>query len=81
VELVADKAAKRAFDPKAAVAERAVRFAEEEGLIVRFLLGDTVSICPPLVITHEEIDTLFDRLARALARTLDWARREKTAGM
>lgn len=81
VELVADKAAKRAFDPKAAVAERAVRFAEEEGLIVRFLLGDTVSICPPLVITHEEIDALFDRLARALARTLDWARRERMTGM
>jgi 4-aminobutyrate--pyruvate transaminase len=81
VELVADKAGKRAFDPKAAVAARAVGLAEEEGLIVRYLAGDTVSICPPLIITGEEIDALFDRLARALDRTLDWARRERLMGM
>jgi 4-aminobutyrate--pyruvate transaminase len=77
VELSADKASKRSFDPKAAVAPRAVRFAEEEGLIVRFLAGDAVSICPPLVITPAEIDELFDRLGRALDRTLDWVRRER----
>jgi 4-aminobutyrate---pyruvate transaminase len=77
VELVADKTTKRSFDPKAAVAARAVRFAEEEGLIVRFLAGDIVSICPPLVISPAEIDELFDRLARALNRTLDWVRSEK----
>ncbi len=79
VELVADKAAKRSFDPKAGVAPRAVRFAEEEGLIVRFLAGDAVSVCPPLVITPAEIDELFDRLGRALDRTLDWVRRERLA--
>ena len=77
VELTADKATKRSFDPKAAVAPRAVRFAEEEGLIVRSLAGDAVSVCPPLVITPAEIDELFDRLGRALDRTLDWVRRER----
>jgi 4-aminobutyrate--pyruvate transaminase len=81
VELVADKAGKRAFDAKAAVAARAVGLAEEEGLIVRYLPGDTVSICPPLIITRAEIDALFDRLARALDRTLDWARRERLMEM
>jgi 4-aminobutyrate---pyruvate transaminase len=79
LELVADKATKRPFDPKAAVAPRAVRFAEEEGLMVRFLVGDAVSVCPPLVITPAEIDELFDRLGRALDRTLDWVRRERLA--
>ena len=79
VELVADKATKRPFDPKAGVAPRAVRLAEEEGLIVRFLAGDAVSVCPPLVITPAEIDELFDRLGRALDRTLDWVRRERLA--
>jgi 4-aminobutyrate---pyruvate transaminase len=59
------------------VAPRAVRFAEEEGLIVRFLAGDAVSVCPPLIITPAEIDELFDRLGRALDRTLDWVRRER----
>jgi adenosylmethionine-8-amino-7-oxononanoate aminotransferase len=76
VELVADKATKRSFDPKAGVGPRAVSYAEGEGLLLRFLAGDVLSICPPLVITPQEIDELFDRLARALDRTLDWARRE-----
>jgi 4-aminobutyrate---pyruvate transaminase len=77
IELVADKRTKRSFDPGKAVAAQCVRFAEAEGLIVRFLVGDTVSICPPLVISPAEIDELFDRLARALDRTLDWAKREQ----
>jgi 4-aminobutyrate--pyruvate transaminase len=76
IELVADKASKRGFDPKRGVAMRAVQFAQEEGVISRFLAGDTVSICPPLVITEDEIDEMFDRLARALDRTLAWTSRE-----
>jgi len=77
LELVADKSSKRSFVAKAGVAPRAVAFAEEEGLIVRFLAGDVVSICPPLIISPAEIDELFDCLTRALDRTLDWARRER----
>ena len=77
VEMVADKASKRSFEPKAGVGPRAARFAEEEGLLLRFLMGDVLSVCPPLVIAREEIDDLFDRLGRALDRTLDWARRER----
>ena len=76
VELVADKKAKRSFEAKAGVGPRAVAFAEAEGLIVRFLPSDVVSICPPLIISPAEIDELFDRLGRALDRTLDWARGE-----
>ncbi len=37
VELVADKKSKRSFEAKAGVGARAVRCAEQEGLIVRFL--------------------------------------------
>jgi 4-aminobutyrate---pyruvate transaminase len=77
IELVADKAAKRSFEAKAGVGPRAVRFAEEEGLIVRFIAGDVISICPPIIIAPDEIDALFDRLGRALDRTLDWAKRER----
>ena len=76
IELVADRASKRAFDPKRGVAARAVAFAQEEGVISRFLAGDTVSVCPPLVIGEDEIDEMFDRLGRALDRTLAWARGE-----
>ena len=76
LEIVADKASRRQYDPKAGVAARCVAFAQEEGLIVRFLAGDRVAVCPPLIITPSEIDTLFDRLTRALDRTRDWIRTE-----
>ncbi len=76
LEIVADKASRRQYDPKAGVAARCVAFAQEEGLIVRFLAGDRVAVCPPLIITPDEIDALFDRLTRALDRTRDWIRTE-----
>jgi 4-aminobutyrate---pyruvate transaminase len=76
-ELVADKGSRRSFEPLNGVGANCVRFAEAEGLIVRAVIGDTVTICPPLVITTAEIDELFDRLTRALDRTLDWAKRER----
>jgi len=77
VELVADKASRRSFAPSHGVGPRAVRFAEEEGLIVRSVLGDVLTLCPPLIISAAEIDELFDRLTRALDKTFDWVRRER----
>jgi 4-aminobutyrate--pyruvate transaminase len=79
VELVADKRSKRSFDPQHGIGGRAVQFAEAEGLIVRSVLGDVLTLCPPLVISPAEIDDLFDRLARALDKTRDWVMREKLA--
>ena len=79
VELVADKAGKRSFPPQHGVGARAVRFAEQEGLIVRSVLGDVLTLSPPLVISTAEIDELFDRLTRALDKTLDWVTRERLA--
>ncbi|MFZ4533572.1 MAG: aspartate aminotransferase family protein [Alsobacter sp.] len=79
IELVADLPSKRTFEAKRAVGARAVAFAQEEGLIVRNL-GDTIAVCPPLVITPAEIDEMFDRLDRALARTEEWVRREGLRG-
>ena len=75
-ELVADKRTRRSFDPQHGIASRAVQFAEAEGVIVRAVLGDVLTLCPPLIITVAEIDDLFERLTRALDRTLDWATRE-----
>lgn len=50
--------------PGAAGARCAAR-CHELGLIVR-PLGDTIGICPPLIISRAEIDELFDRLERGL---------------
>jgi 4-aminobutyrate--pyruvate transaminase len=77
LELVADKTTKRSFEVQHGVGAAAVRFAEEEGLIVRSVLGDVVTLSPPLIISGPEIEELFDRLARALDKTLDWVTREQ----
>jgi 4-aminobutyrate---pyruvate transaminase len=79
VELVADKASRRSFAPEQGVGARAVRFAEAEGLIVRSVLGDVLTLCPPLIISTAEIDELFDRLTRALDNTFNWVRQEQLA--
>ena len=71
VELVEDLESKQAFDPARAVGAQCVRFCEARGLILR-ALGDTVAICPPLVITETQVDELFDKLEGALDDTLDW---------
>ena len=77
VELVDNKKTRKSFAPGQGVGPRAVRFAEDEGLIVRAVMGDVLTLCPPLIITTAEIDELFDRLGRALDKTLDWVRRER----
>src|SRR5262249_60842743 len=71
VELVADKASKRGFDPKLGVTARCGQFAQDVGLIVR-ALADSVAICPPLVITPAEIEDMFDRLRAPRHPTGDW---------
>ncbi len=79
VELVADKASKRSFPPEHGVGARAVRFAEEEGLIVRSVAGDVLTLSPPLVIGAADIEELFNRLERAIDKTLDWVTRGRLA--
>lgn len=81
LEIVADKSSRRQYEPKAGVAARCVAFAQDEGLIVRFLMGDRIAVCPPLIISPDEIDALFDRLTRALDRTAAWIKAEGLEAM
>ena len=46
----------------------AAEIALDNGLIVR-AAGDTLAICPPLIIEDKQIDQLFDRLAATLDQT------------
>ena len=68
VELVADKAAKTAFNPAHLVGAKCAKAGEAAGIIVR-AIGDTLAICPPLIISEEEIDALFDGFEKALDDT------------
>jgi 4-aminobutyrate--pyruvate transaminase len=74
VELVADKAARGAFDPVGHVAARLKRECEDQGLIVRAVQArDSVAFSPPLVITEAEVDEVFARFDAALETTTRWA--------
>ena len=73
IELVADKAAKTPFDPKAGVGGFLSKRAQAHGLIIRPLV-DTIAFCPPLIINEDEIDLMFERLGSALDDTLAMVR-------
>jgi 4-aminobutyrate--pyruvate transaminase len=75
-ELVRNKATKAAFEPGFAVGAKCMQLCEAQGLIVR-AIGDTIALCPPFIVTPNEIDEIFTKLARGLDDTLEWARRER----
>ena len=60
LELVKDKRTKQSFDAKLGLGAKVVAFAQSEGLICRAVAGDTIGLCPPLVITEDEINAVFD---------------------
>jgi len=67
IELMADKAARTPFAADRKAGYRFAALALEEGLIVR-AMGDSIGLCPPLIITRTELDDLFARLMRAMDR-------------
>ena len=75
VELVADKKSKRSFDPAKGVGTQAAKFAENRGAILR-AIGDTIALCPPMIISEAELNELFDRLEKALDDTESWVSKE-----
>lgn len=66
VELVADKASKKRFDPVGLAGSKVVRLAQDNGLILRGI-QDSVAFCPPLIITEEQVNVLVDRFEQSLA--------------
>lgn len=78
LELVRNKSTKEVFPPTDGVALYTGKRAQAHGVITRGM-GDTVSLCPPLIITEREIDDLFDRIGVALDETLAWVREKRLA--
>jgi 4-aminobutyrate--pyruvate transaminase len=74
IELAADPARRRPFEPGRGVGGYLVRCAQAHGLILRVLAGDVIAFSPPLVITEAEIDAVLDCTERALADTAKWVR-------
>jgi 4-aminobutyrate--pyruvate transaminase len=68
VEMVRDKATRATFDPPGSAGEIFAARAKDHGLITRNL-QDTVTLCPPLIITEAEIDEMLRRFEKALVDT------------
>jgi 4-aminobutyrate--pyruvate transaminase len=77
IELVADKEARKNFDPKPKVGGRLMKLTEAHGVIGRTLPGDVLAFSPPLIITEAEIDEMLDGVGRALDELAVQLRREK----
>jgi len=65
VELVANPATKAAFDPALKVGSAFDAQALENGLIIR-AMGDTIGVCPPLIIKPHEVDEMLHLFAQTL---------------
>lgn len=79
IELVADKAAHKNFDPAVKVGPRMTKLGEAEGVILRGLANDTIAFSPPLIMTEAEIDEMVERTGRALDALAVQLRRESIA--
>ncbi len=79
VELVADKAARRNFDPKMKVGMRMTKLCEANGVIARTLPNDTIAFSPPLIINEAEIDEMLGGMRTALDELAVQLRRESLA--
>ena len=53
--------------------------AQSHGVITR-ALGDTINLCPPMIITAEQIEDLLSRIKLSLDDTLAWLSLKELAG-
>lgn len=65
IELSEDKSSKTAYPWKRQVGARVCRVAREFGLLIR-PLGDVLVVFPPLSITLDQIDEMFDAIAESI---------------
>ena len=79
IELVADKATKNSFDPSHTVGLKMVNFCQENGLICRAVAGDSIALCPPLIMQEDELNEMFDRFEKALEATAALVKKENLA--
>ena len=67
IDLVSNKKTKTGFSPIGSAGRAVAQACQNEGLIVR-AIGDVIALCPPLVITKEQIDEMFDMFEIALKK-------------
>ena len=71
VELVADKGTRTSFPAEKGVGAFCMGRCEAHGLLLR-ALGDSIALCPPLIIDDAQLDEVMSKLELALNETLAW---------
>ncbi len=79
MELVADKTERKNFNPAMKVGPRLTKIMEENGVIGRATVNDTLCFSPPLIIDEAEIDEMLDRVSKSLDTLTVQIRREQMA--
>jgi len=69
IELVKDKDTREQYPVSEKMNAKVVAAARDRGLVVRATPGDSIAFCPPLIVTDEEIDEMFDAMSDALNAT------------
>ncbi len=77
VEIVSDKATAEPFDPS--IATYLAQACQDNGLIGRAVAGTSFALCPPLIITNEQVDELIEGLGRGLDATAAYASKMRKA--
>ena len=80
IELVADRATKRPFDPRARVGAAVCRRMRERGVIVR-PLGDVIVLVPPLAIDEANLVKLVEATPRGDRRDRRFPRAAATPNL
>ena len=65
IEIYENRELKQLFDPKFGAGIKVMKLCQRHGLLVR-AIQDTIAICPPLIISNEEVNKLFDILEYSL---------------
>ena len=55
------------FDSKKKIAAQAVKYIQDQGVILRALPGDIIGICPPLIISENETNEMFNSIEIGLS--------------
>ena len=67
LEAVRDRATKTPFEGHLSVSERIANTCTDHGLICR-PLGQSVVLCPPFILTNDQMDEMFEKLNAALTQ-------------
>lgn len=70
---------RKAFDQPARVGAKMAAELVSRGVMFR-AIGDVLAVCPPMIITDEELEELFAPVEAALDATMHWARAEGHLG-